>query len=198
MAKVRKIGNDEARRPIWLRGSRNPTPAHQAKERAMSEGAKLMSRERLAEIEARVKAATEGPWYYEPSDQGDRSVGLDGYGPSVTADEDGENPIAERWNSDRDANFSAHARTDIPDLLSHIAALERREKLLVAEVEAWRAWKPCGKCGNGLIPITIDHDDGLPPQHSFDMCPCFVAVNAAEAATDAAGAMEGKALTKDA
>lgn len=40
------------------------------------------------------KAATKRPWHHEPSDSGDSSVGLDGYGASVYAMRDGsDDPI---------------------------------------------------------------------------------------------------------
>jgi hypothetical protein len=84
-----------------------------------------ISNERLAEIEARCEAATEGPWYANPG----------GY---VELDEFGEgehfNGIADTWNANdgKDAEFIAHARQDVPDLIATVreqaAEIERLKR----------------------------------------------------------------------
>ena len=88
----------------------------------------MLDEKRLAEIRARVEAATPGPWevddkysdkfvvceldeYVAVSASADADIGLDG-GP--------------------DAEFIAHARRDIPDLLDDLDALRaERDKLLL-------------------------------------------------------------------
>ncbi len=73
-----------------------------------------MTREEIAEIQARADAATPGPW----------ETPLDGDGNSshtiMTAD---EKYIASIWAA-QNAIFCANARTDIPTLLSYVAELE--------------------------------------------------------------------------
>jgi hypothetical protein len=65
-----------------------------------------MNDERLAEIRKREQAATPGPWWASPSDEG------------------------------ADAQFMAHARTDIPDLLSEVERL-KVELLALREQTRW-------------------------------------------------------------
>lgn len=77
--------------------------------------------ERLAEIEARVEAATEGPWRFQP--EGESHCGE----PQCCSDY-WDNRI---WGADRvlaeshmlseaDAEFVAHARTDVPWLIEQV------------------------------------------------------------------------------
>lgn len=77
--------------------------------------------ERLAEIEARVEAATEGPWRFEPE-------GESHCGEPQCCSEYWDNRI---WGADRvlaeshmlseaDAEFIAHARTDVPWLVEQV------------------------------------------------------------------------------
>ncbi len=73
--------------------------------------------ERLDEIKARAEAATEGPWtgnngdgygaYYVDNPTG-RTVARCDYGP---------------YEGSRDAEFIAHARTDVPDLVAAVEAV---------------------------------------------------------------------------
>jgi hypothetical protein len=65
-----------------------------------------MNDERLKEIRKREQAATPGPWWVSPSDEG------------------------------ADAQFMAHARTDIPDLLSEVERL-KVELLALREQTRW-------------------------------------------------------------
>lgn len=85
-----------------------------------------MDSQRLAEIEARCEAATEGPW--EVAWKTDFIWQLDGDG-------DRFGPIAEahyaEGNHDNNAAFIAHARDDVPDLLAEV-------RRLTAENEAMR------------------------------------------------------------
>ncbi len=84
--------------------------------------------ERLSEIEARTRVATPGPWkaFVEGRDHwgGDdfiRTGGLDDGTPDMyvsAATADGSHPATER-----DLDFIAHARQDVPVLTAHIRAL---------------------------------------------------------------------------
>ena len=68
---------------------------------------------RLDEIEARANAATEGPWMgirYPDGFLG-RVIGGNGFG------------VAEDFPDDADAEFIAHARTDVPALVAALRAV---------------------------------------------------------------------------
>ncbi len=68
---------------------------------------------RLDEIEARTNAATEGPWMgirYPDGFLG-RVIGGNGFG------------VAEDFPDDADAEFIAHARTDVPALVAALRAV---------------------------------------------------------------------------
>ncbi len=85
-----------------------------------------MTPERIAEIEARAEAATDGPWHKDHDGFGCVSIGNYGWvcaGPNAPAyDEDSEQGHA-------DSEFIAHARTDVPDLLAYIKVLtEERDE----------------------------------------------------------------------
>ena len=70
---------------------------------------------RLAEIRARVEAATEGPWSVY---RGDR-IGTYVTRPDLAG-------VAREWSltwSDADAEFIAHSRTDLPALLAAVEAV---------------------------------------------------------------------------
>lgn len=88
---------------------------------------------RLAEIEARVKAATEGPWEYGKRPDG--SVWL-----STGNPERGQHYQGDWEGFDADAAFIAHARTDVPYLLAEVKRL--REALEDARdmVADWAAY----------------------------------------------------------
>jgi len=91
-----------------------------------------MSPERLAEIRGREQAATEGPWrILDPCDGPDVIIV---HGPEEGVSE-GERWIADVWGDqsergDEDGVFITHARTDVPDLLDYVAALEERNRHL--------------------------------------------------------------------
>lgn len=85
-----------------------------------------MSGEEFAAIEARANAATPGPWAgYEDETSGERYLGLFYDGGNVQ-------PITEWTGDQEDAEFIAHARTDIPRLL---AAVRERDNT-IARVRA--------------------------------------------------------------
>ena len=102
---------------------------------------------RLNEIEARANAATEGPWMgirYPDGFLG-RVIGGNGFG------------VAEDFPDDADAEFIAHARTDVPDMAAALRAVldlharsghtrsvgfpraDRDEHYCLADQQAW----PC-------------------------------------------------------
>jgi hypothetical protein len=82
--------------------------------------------DRIAEIEVRVKAATEGPWEYGKRPDG--SVWL-----STGNPERGQHYQGDWEGFDADAAFIAHARTDVPYLLAEVKRL--REALAFYERE---------------------------------------------------------------
>lgn len=106
--------------------------------------------ERLAEIEARMEAATEGPWRFEPE-------GESHCGEPQCCSEYWDNRI---WGADRvlaeshmlyeaDAEFIAHARTDVPWLVEQVRELQ-------AEVERLR--ETCVAYSKRDIAVTTERD----------------------------------------
>ena len=90
-----------------------------------------MTPQRLAEIEARAKAATEGPWHcwngwpVEPQ-------ACERIGPKIAGGVKGNPDI---FGQKEDFEFIAHARQDIPDLLADRQKLIERIRELEAHVE---------------------------------------------------------------
>lgn len=110
-----------------------------------------MTPERLAEIQARVEAATEGPWGVGDDDQmPNRLTHRMGYAHSLAPEPN--DPIDPTEGSPRvftcdidhgqitvheaeaNAEFVSHARTDVPNLLAHIAALTEENGKLRASM----------------------------------------------------------------
>ena len=100
--------------------------------------------ERMAEIEKRCEAATDGPWEAEPSCAGG-SYGwwVAGYDYGTYRDAD--------FEREEDARFVAHARTDLPDLLTAYKALLAENERLRETIDSVRA------CGVSCI----DCDDSM-------------------------------------
>ena len=73
-----------------------------------------MTPERLAEIEARAEAATEGPW-----EAWDRGIGFE-----VHVNGEGLNSEFRETFRQADAEFIAAARTDVPALLAEVRRLQ--------------------------------------------------------------------------
>ena len=73
---------------------------------------------RLDEIEARANAATVGPWMgiMYPDGFLGRVIGGNGFG------------VAEDFPDDADAEFIAHARTDVPDMAAAFRAVLKLHK----------------------------------------------------------------------
>jgi hypothetical protein len=88
-----------------------------------------VTQEQLEAIRQRAENATPGPWEIrwgevvtKHPDHQNVSQWYDGYSNAICSLNDGEYII--NSNKDNDAAFIAHARTDIPALLDHIAELE--------------------------------------------------------------------------
>jgi hypothetical protein len=101
----------------------------------------MLSDERLREIEEREKAATQGPW--------ELTMWVGGfvfdthnsrYEPPSIKDKNGE-PVGRHASF----NFIAHARQDIPDLLTEVRRLRGRLKLAEGVVEAAKEMLLFGK-----------------------------------------------------
>ena len=78
---------------------------------------------RLDEIEARANAATEGPWEWEGEAKGEWEIGANSLVPSRRPDDPvlygyGYDASGIEVKSPADAEFIAHARTDMPALVS--------------------------------------------------------------------------------
>ena len=120
---------------------------------------------RLNEIEARANAATEGPWEWEGEAKAEWEIGANSLVPSRRPDD----PVLYGYGYDAsgievktpaDAEFIAHARTDVPWLLEQV---ERRDKALEAVLDLHKedghGWGPgesfCTECQQGyglLVP----------------------------------------------
>lgn len=81
---------------------------------------------RLTEIQARIEAATDGPW--------DRWAGWDDRDNSVASGGREDAPtVADVIPEKDDADFIAHAREDVPALLAEVHRLKRRVGVLQSE-----------------------------------------------------------------
>jgi hypothetical protein len=91
----------------------------------------MLSAEELAEIRERAEAATPGPWFGIPNP--------DWSGANWRIARDANEPWGNfgqlAYVAPQNGPFIAHARTDIPALLSHIAAVEAQRDALVGLVE---------------------------------------------------------------
>jgi hypothetical protein len=115
----------------------------------------VMSADGLEAIRRRVEAATAGPWY---ANVGEMETELTAYGsrsvswmalcqqPDDAADSFGIS--TENWEDgipddiERTFEFIAHARTDIPHLLAHAAALAGENAALRDELKLWKPMTP--------------------------------------------------------
>lgn len=102
--------------------------------------------EEIEAIRARVEAATPGPWHFRAAD----AI----FNPSVVVIEDPDEPVdAHEWvaecgphqcNGPANAEFIAHARTDIPLLLAALDRVTAERNEAIADLEAGDA---CGAVG---------------------------------------------------
>lgn len=91
-----------------------------------------ITKERLAEIKARCEAATRAPWDVV-------EIHPKHYHVSAALDEP---PVAEVEYIIQDAEFVAHARQDVPDL---VAEVERLRGLIAATTETHEYCPWCGR-----------------------------------------------------
>ena len=95
---------------------------------------------RLAEIRARAEAATEGPWTAEYSGEQGNCVLPPGYQSTREAV-----AVTRLLSAQADAEFIAHARTDVPWLLGQV---ELRDKALEAVRELHQPEPYCNNAGH--------------------------------------------------
>ena len=116
-----------------------------------------MTDQRIAEITARCEAATPGPWetaldvgkkyYIAPPSYGVRDFCY----------------LSGGFDREQDASFIAHAREDIPYLLSQLAASQRREQAAVEDLYIACKRSPCNTgvcttkgCKGNRIPCEFE------------------------------------------
>lgn len=156
-----------------------------------------LSDARLAEIEARANAATPGPWSpapYSGADPHDRIVvgsnndWLLNVGALVHEAISPKNP-----QEYADAEFIAHARTDVPALVAEVRRLREREAALEKVVALAECGPPMHRfpVAPPIIGFTDNEGPIYPPgydptKHADDCTGCkFNAARAALAALDA-------------
>jgi hypothetical protein len=92
----------------------------------------------IEEIEKRAGAATDGPWIYGSLLEVDVCVDSDATGERVcTTMSDARQADAEPIEiaqADVNAEFIAHARTDVPALIVRVRELERERETLIEQV----------------------------------------------------------------
>ena len=118
----------------------------------------------LAAIRARADAATEGPWEWE-GEAGEDRLQFDN---SLIACRGTEDPVLCAWGHDAygidvgkaDAEFIAHARTDLPALLAAVEAV----------LELHDMGEACPDCGAG--PRTICECGATDCQGCSEEWPC--------------------------
>ena len=98
---------------------------------------------RLAEIRARVEAATPGPWEWDAIDEGSLRT-LDPLGDAVArkyglrAQILGTGEHNRKTPNRADTDFIAHSRQDIPDLLAELSRLRAVIEEARDEIESWK------------------------------------------------------------
>ena len=92
-----------------------------------------MTPERLAEIRARVKATTEGPWSFHPN-----HAFADPSDPLYVAG-DGT-VIADDISRKNNAVFIAHSRTDVPALIAEVERLRKENEGARRAAASFKAW----------------------------------------------------------
>ncbi len=86
----------------------------------------------IEEIEERCNAATEGPWYV-PSEMNAMDNGWTVCSDAeVIVDQPDTRYNEDQFRTEADAEFIAHAKTDIPALISRVRDLERENEQLYA------------------------------------------------------------------
>lgn len=97
-----------------------------------------MTEAELSAIEARVNAATPGPWnVIEENDVGPNDEGYWAWlevGPAKVDMPTG-GPEKEKKQAESDAEFIAHARADVPALIAEVRRLQQPIRLVIAGQE---------------------------------------------------------------
>lgn len=114
-----------------------------------------MTREEIAAAEARCAKATPGPWEYEPDDEGD-SMGWITVQPPCDASPvelfDVRGDSAQQYVN---ADFVAHARTDLPRALAgnraYLDLVERIEKEAERQQYSYDRWKADGTASEATM-----------------------------------------------
>ena len=108
---------------------------------------------RLDEIEARTRAATEGPWEWEGEAKSEWEIGANSLVPSRRPDDPvlyayGYDASGIKVENPADAEFIAHARQDVPALVAALRAVlelhaETPYGCAVCEEQNWALPWPC-------------------------------------------------------
>jgi tRNA(Ile2) C34 agmatinyltransferase TiaS len=99
--------------------------------------------DQLAAIESRANAATEGPWYVDDEEQ---TVRAREHAGEIVYDRSAEHRT--EWAAFKPtAEFIAHARTDVPDLLALVREQAAKLDLLTLALEEADEKCCCGVCG---------------------------------------------------
>ena len=114
-----------------------------------------LTKQRLAEIEARCEAATDGPWTVGHRLYDDGSVMCRCDPGPCTPDEDGKikgnlfNANYAIGNRENDNDFIVHAPTDIPALIAEVERLQKvidMSKMCLGDIEECDSPGPCSAC----------------------------------------------------
>jgi hypothetical protein len=120
----------------------------------------MLMNERIAEIKTRCEAATLGPWNYFPKPKYKEfhvSLPIEGYGMRYALFPDGC-PTGQH-----DAEFIAHSRQDIPDLLDEIERLTRERDAAVTELKiASGSCKYCAHHVPSKMPMGVGDCRSIP------------------------------------
>ena len=98
-----------------------------------------MTEEQLNAIRERCEKATPGPWVKVPASPGTRLAVFNRYGIEQPEDADGNSEsicYATGWMIEDNAEFIAHARTDIPALVAEVERLRSLVETLVDTLHA--------------------------------------------------------------
>ena len=104
-----------------------------------------MSNESLDAIKARAEAATDGPWLVDPHADSENGAGICNESDAVIGGGmEGNYPCSPVGvYEEADAQFIAHARSDVPALVAAVQAVLAQHKC----VESWRSGVyQCGHC----------------------------------------------------
>lgn len=133
--------------------------------------------DRLGEIEARANAATEGPWAV----RGDEDYGYEVHGQREASSIPGVWRPTEVCSpgEERNAEFIAHARADVPALVAALRAVLDLHKLTIRTVEVGRFGKVvtfnrCAECAHvtdypcqtvRAVTAALNNQEGTPNAH---------------------------------